>query len=213
MVVAGAEIAADTTSDAGALGIAQSVCSFPVEVLIAAWGDPQAYRLPLAQAVWWVLDASGMRVKPRDRIASKRAVLYAVDRFSGVEVYPLTQAAKRAGMRSEAFLALAKLAEGILSEWVSEAQRFWISARFGNGNAISRAKVIMVDEGERKAASRPLSGGCGTPATALEQPGDLGSDAKQRARLATRRKPPILHATSPEWRRRNVVGKLPYEGK
>lgn len=200
----GSDVAADTTGDALAMGIAQGVCAFPVEVLIAFWGDPKAYRVPLAAAVLRMMEMCGCKIAPRDRICAKRAVLYAVDRFSGSEVWSVLAAAKRANMRAQDFSALVRLADGILDVWRADAQKAWISARVGDGNEILRAKAIMEDEGDRIAAMQPIPGGGATPATALEQPDDLGSEAKPRARLATRRQPQTLHVVSPERRRLHI---------
>lgn len=73
--------------------------------------------------------ARGMRDKDKDRIKVKAAILHGVDRFIGKEVERYPDAAKRARMKMEAFMAVSHMAEGIAHAWLGEAQPEWIKAR------------------------------------------------------------------------------------
>ncbi|MDE2467323.1 MAG: hypothetical protein KGL35_00885 [Bradyrhizobium sp.] len=134
MVTLGDEGAVDTTQDAAALAFAEDLTGIPGEVLLAYWGDGRSYRRSLAAMILHELVTHHrVRIRDRDRIRVKRAILHGVDRFMHVSVWPYEVAAKRARMDESAFTALAKLTEGVLHRLQGTIQPEWLYARYSNG--------------------------------------------------------------------------------
>lgn len=119
--------APDTVPDAHALGLIRDRCT--PEALEVYWGGSRLHRYMLGQLVFETIAQRG-KIRDRDRIWTKGAILDALDLFGAGACAVGRERAKRFGVRYEDYLAARKLAGGILTALEGDARRNWLYVRF-----------------------------------------------------------------------------------